>query len=691
MSESSFSRGDPTAGNNVVMGIHAALRHSTVTVFTQDTGLRYTCIFNPIGCTPDQVIGKTDMELFPPDEATQIIEIKRLVMESGSGIRAEVQLTINQQPYMFDFTAEPLRDAAGQVTGIAGSTVDITERKRAERELEIERAQLQTILNQMPAGIIIAEASSGSILLSNAQLERMQRGTLQSISAIGEHGSLDIRHPDGQPYTQDELPLMRALRNGEVITGEEMDMQWPNGPHVIVSANAGPIRNARGEIIAAVVMLNDITERKMTEQELRRALDRSQDLYATSRRVGTVRTPQSVLSTLLANSYFATSATRATISIFEHPWTREDPPPNWFEVYADWNRDGQGRSFVDQRYPVETAMLAEMMDGYHTVMIRDTHAIGLDSTPARHALRALGTAGLLLLPLVAAGEWYGILNVHFQHPIDFSAEDLHHIQGLADQVAGAIYNLRLLEAEAKARQAAEHANELRLRFLAMISHELRTPLTSIKGFATTLLADDVTWDPASQRDFLQIIDLEADKLTEMIEQLLDLSRIESGTLSIRPEPLALDQVLGDASAQLRLLAPQHSLAVETSGALPLARADRQRVIQVLANLVSNAAKYAPPDTAITVTARPVDGGVQVDVVDQGPGIPAKDRTSVFEPFRRGSDERTRWIRGAGLGLAICKGLVEAHGGRIWIQERTELGTTVSFTLPGAQEVPSAEC
>jgi signal transduction histidine kinase len=242
---------------------------------------------------------------------------------------------------------------------------------------------------------------------------------------------------------------------------------------------------------------------------------------------------------------------------------------------------------------------------------------------------------------------------------------------------------RLLQAEAAARREAERANELRLRFLGMISHELRTPLAAIKGFATTLLAEDVNWDAGSQRDFIETIDEEADKLTELIDQLLDLSRIESGALRVDPQRASLDDILAGAMPQLKALLQRHELRVDVPAGLPAMLADWQRVAQVLTNLVGNAAKYSPPLTTITLSAEPAGADVLIRVCDQGPGIPAEERAEMFDAFQRGNYERVRRIKGAGLGLAICKGIVEAHGGRIWIDGHDGPGTMVCFTLPVA--------
>jgi PAS domain S-box-containing protein len=237
---------------------------------------------------------------------------------------------------------------------------------------------------------------------------------------------------------------------------------------------------------------------------------------------------------------------------------------------------------------------------------------------------------------------------------------------------------RVYEAEREARQRAEEANQLKIKFLGMISHELRTPLTSIKGYASTILAEDVRFPPEEERQFVRIIDEEADRLAGLVDQLLDLSRIQSNMLPLKPERWTLAEIVESARTQFDRLTVAHPLTLDLPPDLPPVIADQERIAQVLVNLVGNAAKFAPAGTGITVSARRVDDMVQVDVRDEGPGIPPESREQVFEAFRQLDKTTTR--RGAGLGLAICKGLVERHGGRIWIVP-VEHGAIISFTLP----------
>ena len=204
--------------------------------------------------------------------------------------------------------------------------------------------------------------------------------------------------------------------------------------------------------------------------------------------------------------------------------------------------------------------------------------------------------------------------------------------------------------------------------LATISHELRTPLASIKGFASTLLAKDVIWDQERWESFVTIIDEEASKLNELVEQVLDVSRLQAGALSIHVEPSKLSSVVEQALQDLQTHLAEHQLIVELPPDLPPVLIDQRRITQVLVNLVANAAKYSPNGTLIVLTASVQPDAVEMWVADEGVGIPKAEREQVFEAFYQ-SNGGLRKRAGTGMGLAICKGLIEQHGGKIWIEDR----------------------
>jgi PAS domain S-box-containing protein len=243
--------------------------------------------------------------------------------------------------------------------------------------------------------------------------------------------------------------------------------------------------------------------------------------------------------------------------------------------------------------------------------------------------------------------------------------------------------LQLLQREQEARAEAERANALIMRFVAAVSHELRTPLTVIKGFATTLLSTDVEWSPEDHNSFLMKIDEEADRLNELTDQLLDYTRLETSTFRVAPTSRLFDDVIETATPQLRAITKEHDLVIEPVHRVPLVQVDVQRVAQVLVNLVGNAARYAPPRTRIQVENHLEDSFLRVDVVDQGPGIPPEQRSRIFEAFEQLNSDAERAQKGVGLGLSIARGIIDAHGGRIWVADPPNgtQGTTVSFTLP----------
>lgn len=292
----------------------------------------------------------------------------------------------------------------------------------------------------------------------------------------------------------------------------------------------------------------------------------------------------------------------------------------------------------------------------------------------------------LSVPLRFGGVHAGALAFAFDDVQLFSEEIKSFVYNLAQLSASALERARLFESERQARGQAEEANRMKMNFLAMISHELRTPLTSIKGFSSTLLADDVTIDPEMERSFVTIIEEETDKMTDLVEQLLDLSRLQAGMLSIRMRPQLFDSVIDECQNQLDTLTKNHQLQLEIEDKLPSVRIDQQRIGQVLVNLVGNAAKFSPQGSTITLTARVRGNQLLVSVRDQGTGIPAEFRSKVFEAFLQ-LDHRAinggQLRPGAGLGLAICKGIIETHGGDIWVEDPAPQthGAYICFTLP----------
>ncbi len=238
--------------------------------------------------------------------------------------------------------------------------------------------------------------------------------------------------------------------------------------------------------------------------------------------------------------------------------------------------------------------------------------------------------------------------------------------------------------------ALEELDRLRAEFLGMVSHELRAPLTSIKGSAATVLGSSADMDPAVVRQFFRIIDEQADHMHDLVADLLDVARIETGTLPVTPEPAEVAVLVDRARSTFTSAGGRNNLAIDIEPDLPLVMADRRRVVQVVGNLLSNAAKHSSESSVITVTVVREDVHVAVSVADEGRGIPSERLPYLFRKFTRtDSDDLGSGVAGSGLGLAICKGIVEAHGGRIWAEsEGPGMGARFTFTIPTVEEAGS---
>ena len=218
----------------------------------------------------------------------------------------------------------------------------------------------------------------------------------------------------------------------------------------------------------------------------------------------------------------------------------------------------------------------------------------------------------------------------------------------------------------------------------MVSHELRAPLTSIKGSATTALGSSADLDPLVVRQFFRIIKDQADHMHDLVSDLLDVARIQTGTLAVSPEPAEVSVLVDRARNAFITAGGRNNLTMDVEPDLPLVMVDRRRIVQVLGNLLSNAARYSPDSSIIRVTAVRDGVHVAVSVSDEGRGISAESLPHLFRKFSRVQPEEQGGE--TGLGLAICKGLVETHGGRIWAEsDGPGLGARFTFTLPTVEE------
>jgi len=223
------------------------------------------------------------------------------------------------------------------------------------------------------------------------------------------------------------------------------------------------------------------------------------------------------------------------------------------------------------------------------------------------------------------------------------------------------------------------ADELKSEFVSIVSHELKTPVALIKGYVSTLRRDDVQWDPEIMGESLQVIEEEADRLTRLIEDLLDASRLQAGGMPLKRSDIAMKSMAERLAERFQVQTEDHQIIVDLPDDLPVVMADEIRIEQVLSNLISNAIKYAP-DGKITINGCGRPQEILICVADEGPGIHTGDLPHIFDRFYR-SPETSRKTKGAGLGLYLARAIIEAHGGRIWADPKPDKGARICFSLP----------
>jgi two-component system sensor histidine kinase KdpD len=286
--------------------------------------------------------------------------------------------------------------------------------------------------------------------------------------------------------------------------------------------------------------------------------------------------------------------------------------------------------------------------------------------------------------VVAAVASFGLANWFFIPPLHtWEVEHLDNVLALLVFLAvGLVVSWYGASAGRRAAQAAraEAGTELRNALLAAVSHDLRTPLSSIKASATSLLADDVEWSREDIREFTATIDEETDRLTSIVTNLLDMSRLTTGALPVRKVEVRVDELVLAALDSLGERAAVSVVDVEVDEDLPSVQTDPSLVERAIANVVDNALAWSPPGRSVQVEARPTGtGAVRLLVVDHGPGIPAAERDLVFEPFRRRGDRSNG--PGVGLGLAVARGLLGAVGASISAEDAPGGGTVMAIDLP----------
>jgi K+-sensing histidine kinase KdpD len=283
-------------------------------------------------------------------------------------------------------------------------------------------------------------------------------------------------------------------------------------------------------------------------------------------------------------------------------------------------------------------------------------------------------------PINATSGRYGVLVFESLEREAFSEDDLSFVQTLADLLALAIDRERL-QIRADAVKEAQQEERMRSEIMATLSHELRMPLSMVKGYTTAMMLGEIEWSDEKRKEFLGLIEEACNDMEGMIQDILDSSLIEVSQLNLEYQSVQLVTLAREVAAEVEHRSELHHPVVDFPSDFPIIQADPRWIKQVFRNILDNAVKYSPQGGLIFLKGEVRDSDVVVGIADQGIGISSEDVIPIFERFHRVRSVSTLHIPGTGLGLPIARGIVEAHGGRIWIESRLGEGSTFFFSLP----------
>jgi signal transduction histidine kinase len=516
--------------------------------------------------------------------------------------------------------------------------------------LQFEGPHAQAIRDRAPVNI--ADGPTDPRLSEASRAAYRTRGSRsQVVVPMLRHeaaiGAIAVSRHEPGGFSHDEIALLQTFADQAVIA----------------------IENAR--------LLSELHARTA---ELTRSVDELTALGDVGRALSSTLDLETVLQTIVTRANQLTGTAGCTI--WEYDEAREE-----FRLRASHYADEADAAMLQAPGRVTTihrgqGVTSQVMERQEPVQIRDIAAEGTYESPIRQPLVEAGHRALLGVPLLSEDEVIGVLTVTRKTPGEFAPEIVRLLSTFATQSALAIQNARLfLEIEDKSRQL-EAASQHKSEFLANMSHELRTPLNAIIGFSEVLTERMFGELNEKQDEYLRDIYVSGQHLLSLINDILDLSKIEAGRMELEPTDFDLPGAIDNALTLVRERAGRRGITLgraidERVGTI---RADERKVKQVLLNLLSNALKFTPEGGRIDVRAAVSDGLVEVSVADTGVGIAPEDQEAVFVEFRQvGTADKK--VEGTGLGLALSRKFIELHGGRIWVKSQVGQGSTFTFTIP----------
>ncbi len=581
----------------------------------------------------EEMIGRDAFELIAGrDRARAMQNLKRTLEKGLSGVIEYAFLRKDGSEFAAELNASTIKNTLGKPIGFVAVSRDITERKRIEEALRVERDKAQRYL--AVAGVMI-------VVL----------GVDERVTLINERGCQILGYTPEEIIGQDWCDLcvseryrgevkaiFRKLRAGQVQPVEyfENPVLTKSGDERIIAWHNSVMTNGAGNIVGFLGSGEDITKLKKAEHSLRR----------------------------LNDEYLATINQTGDIIV------RMDKNDRRILV-----NDGACRFFGLSR--------EELLGGEY-----GNHTHPGDQRASFRAINKMKETGnpvinLVSRQIVPLGERVVEWNCH---PLFDKNKQYYGWQATGrDITEREKLEEEIIQARAK-MEALAISEKMKTRLLSFVSHELRTPLAAIKGFASTLLQPDINWSEKEQKDFIEEIDKKAEQLEYIVDDLMEMSHFEAGMLRLNLNTYKLHEVVELAVTGLTKIAANHRLEVKIPRNLPSICIDETRIVQVLTNLVDNAAKFSAEGSQILIGAQPSKKEIIVNVTDQGIGIPTEHLGKVFDRFYQAEAIVSGAKRGTGLGLSICQTIIAAHGGQIWVESKVGEGSRFSFSLPVNQDI-----
>jgi PAS domain S-box-containing protein len=652
--------------------LNVALKSAPFALFNQDLELRYTWIHNPrLGYQVNEVIGKRDEDLVPSEDAAHLTQIKRQVLATGIGRREEAKISMHGQDFYFDLIVEPLRDEEGAIVGVTCASVDISERKDAEAALRESEERFSKLAEQVRFIPWEADPATGQFTYVGPQAVEILGYPLEDWYTENFW--------DEHIYAPDREWVINLCRdNSATLDNYEFEYRMVAVDSRIVWLYdlINVVREGNEPKLLRGIMI-DITQRKRQEEaqqylaEVSKVLSRSLDYQATLNQVAYLMVPH------LAD--WCTVHVLKEDDIIQPLATAHVDPEK-----VKWANEINAKYPLDPNEPRGTAQVLRTGQSELYPYIPDELLVEA-ARDAEHLrlLRQVGFRSVMIVPMQAHGKTLGTLSfVAAESKRSYDQTDLALAEELARRAALAVENACLYQTAQQEREKAEAANRIKDEFLAILSHELRSPLNPILGW--TKLLQTRTLDEATRQRALETIERNAKLQTQLIEDLLDVSRILRGKIVLNVCPVNLVTTIEAALETVRLAAETKNIQIQKNFApdVGLVSGDSARLQQIIWNLLSNAVKFTPSGGQVEVRLERVNSYAQIRVQDTGRGISPEFLPHVFDYFRQEDGKTTRRFGGLGLGLAIVRHLTELHGGTIQAESPgEELGATFTVCLP----------